>query len=348
MAQVTEAPPAPPSAPQPATVVARVRGRLPSSFARLRDLALVPVIVVLFIVGSFISPDFFSLDNIKHVLQEQTELSLLVLAEALVLICGKFDLSLESTVGLAPAVACALTVSIQYRGLGIDWPGWTAIPICLGVGVAIGAINGLLIMRFRLSAFIVTLGMLITLRGLQVGITNGSSLFNLPTSFAYLGTAEWVGIPASIWICAVLFAVGILALGFLRHGRALYAIGGNVDAARAAGIRTERTVWAVFILAGLLAATAGMLLSGRLGSVAAAQGQGEIFTVFAAAVIGGVSLDGGKGTIFGALTGVLVLGLVQNILTFAGVPGTWLDAVYGGVILAALVLARITSGKAQD
>jgi simple sugar transport system permease protein/ribose transport system permease protein len=316
--------------------------------ARFRDLALVPAIILLLIVGAVVDPVFLSQANITNVLQQQTELSLLVLAEAVILIGGKFDLSLESTIGLAPALALGLVIPVASNGLGPEWPTALAIPLCLLTGVLVGAFNGLLILRFKLSAFIVTLGMLIVLRGLQIGLTGGQNLFDIPPSVLYLGNAVWLGLPASIWICTVLFAAGIVALGFLRHGRAVYAIGGNVDAARAAGIRTDRVIWVVLIVAGLLAALAGLLMTGRLGSVAAAQGQGMIFTVFAAAVIGGVSLDGGKGTLFGALCGVVVLGLINNILTLAGVSAQWIQAIYGGIILIALILARLTSGKAQD
>ncbi|GII81686.1 sugar ABC transporter permease [Sphaerisporangium rufum] len=316
--------------------------------ARLRDLALLPAIALLVLVGALIDPAFLSRDNIVNVLQQQTELSLLVLAEAIILIAGRFDLSLESTVGLAPALAVGLVIPATADGLGAELPVWTAIPLCLLTGGLIGAFNGMLIVRFRLSAFIVTLGMLIVLRGLQVGLTGGQNLFELPESFLYLGNARWLGLPASIWICGVLFAAGIAVLGYFRHGRSIYAIGGNADAARAAGVRTDRVLWTVFVIGGLLAALAGLLMTGRLGSVAADQGNGMIFTVFAAAVIGGVSMDGGKGTLFGGLCGVLVLGLINNILTLAGVSAQWIQAIYGAIILLALVMARLTSGKAQD
>ncbi|MFC6081550.1 ABC transporter permease [Sphaerisporangium aureirubrum] len=316
--------------------------------ARFRDLALVPAIVLLIVVGALIEPAFLSVDNLTNVLQQQTELSLLVLAEALILIAGKFDLSLESTVGLAPALAVGLVIPAASAGLGTEWPAVLAIPLCLVIGMLIGAFNGLLILRFKLSAFIVTLGMLIVLRGLQIGFTGGQNLFALPESFLYLGNARWLGLPASIWICAVAYIAGIVVLGYFRHGRSIYAIGGNVDAARAAGVRTDRVLWTVFIIGSLLAALAGLLMTGRLGSVAAAQGNGMIFTVFAAAVIGGVSLDGGKGTLFGALCGVLVLGLINNILTLAGVSAQWIQAIYGAIILIALMLARLTTGQAQD
>jgi ribose/xylose/arabinose/galactoside ABC-type transport system permease subunit len=316
--------------------------------ARFRDLALVPAILLLAVVGTLVDPVFLSASNIIDVLQQQTELSLLVLAESLILISGKFDLSLESTIGIAPALAVALVISRENGGLGTNWPTWLAIPLCLLIGLLIGAFNGLMILRFQLSAFIVTLAMLIVLRGLQTGATTGKSLFALPPSVSYLGNTQWFGLPASLWICGVLFSAGIVFLGFFRHGRAIYAVGGNAEAARAAGIRTDRVVWVVFMVGSVLAALAGLLLTGRLGSVAAAQGQGLIFQVFAAAVIGGVSLEGGKGTIFGALCGVIVLGLITNILTLAHVSGYWIQAIYGAIILVALVLARLTTGKAQD
>jgi len=309
---------------------------------------LIPVLILLLIVGRFVDDAFFTSKNLLNVTLAQTELGLIVLAESLVLIVGKFDLSLESTIGFAPAVGIVLVVPEAAGGLGTEWPGALAIPICLAVGALVGAFNGLLILRFKLSAFIVTLGMLIMLRGLMTGVTEGKSLFELPDGFSYLGNTKWFGVRAAIWLVGILYALGIVLLTWFRHGRALYAIGGNEDAARAAGIRTTRITWIVFILAGVLGAFAGVLMTGRLGSVGAAQGDGMIFLVFAAAVIGGISLDGGKGTLFGALCGVWMLGLITNILTFGGVDARWLKAIYGAIILVALVITRITSGKAQD
>jgi simple sugar transport system permease protein len=163
----------------------------------------------------------------------------------------------------------------------------------------------------------------------------------------YLGSAEWLGVPASVWVSLLSFAAGIVVLGYTRTGRALYAIGGNVDAARAAGVRTDRVLWLTLVVASTLAALAGLLISGRLAAVPAAQGSGAIFQVFAAAVIGGVSLNGGKGTLFGAFTGVLLLFMIINVLTLAGVPAQWTNFLNGAVILVALVVSRVTGGKAQ-
>jgi simple sugar transport system permease protein len=316
--------------------------------ARLRDFALVPAIVVIAIVGQAVNRVFLQPDNIINVLQTMSEIALLVLAETLVILTGRMDLSLESTFGLAPGIAAWLVVGAgATHGLGVLPEGW-AVPITLLVGALIGCFNGLLIVRFQLNGFIVTLGMLIVLRGLLTGISGGKTFFGLPPSMMYLGSAVWFGLPASIWVCMLAFAVGIVVLGYTRAGRALYAIGGNVDAARAAGIRTDRVLWLTLIVASMLAALGGLMLSGRLAAVAAAQGDGDIFTVFAASVIGGISLNGGKGTIFGAFTGVLLLFMIQNVLTLAGIPAQWINALNGAIILIALVLARITSGRAQD
>ncbi|GAA3248278.1 ABC transporter permease [Dactylosporangium siamense] len=319
------------------------------ALARLRDLALVPAIIAVAVVGYLVNPVFLQSDNVINVLQSMSEISVLVLAQTMVLITGKMDLSLESTFGLAPGIAAWLIVDPAVtHGLGVHvLPPALAIPVVLLVGVLVGAFNGLLIVRFGLNGFIVTLGMLIVLRGLLTGISGGKTFFALPSSMTYLGSTTWLGVPASVWISLLLFVAGIVVLGYTRAGRALYAIGGNVDAARAAGIRTDRILWVTLIVAGMLAALAGLLMSGRLAAVPAAQGNGAIFQVFAAAVIGGVSLNGGKGTVFGAFTGVLLLFMIINVLTLAGVPAQWTNFLNGAVILVALVVARITGGKAQ-
>ncbi|MFB7635250.1 ABC transporter permease [Streptomyces sp. NPDC056149] len=317
---------------------------------RWRDLSLVPVILLLGVVGFIVSPAFLTGDNLIGVVQQSTELGLLVLGEALVLISGRMDLSLESTIGLAPVVALWLVLPARggrFTGLEL-LPTWTSVPLCLAVGAAIGAANGFLILRLRVNGFIATLGMLTMLRGLQVGLSEGRSLADVPDSFAYLGRTAWLGVPAAVWICLALYALGGAALGYLRHGRALYALGGNPEAARAAGIRTDRLTWVVLILAGTLAAFAGVLYTGHYGAVSASQGSGWIFQVFAAAVIGGISLKGGRGTLFGALTGVLTLQLVINVMTLGGVPPLWTQFLNGAIILLALVVSRFTSGEKQD
>ena len=315
----------------------------------LRELALIPAIALTIIAGTLISDAFLTTENFLNVLQQSSELAVLVIAESIILIGGKFDLSLESVVGLAPMLAAWLIVKdTSIGGSGVGLNPLLAIALLLLVGALVGAVNGFLVVRLRLNAFIVTLAMLILLRGVTLGITNGKTLFELPNAFLYLGTAKWLGVPVAIWIAGLLYVVFGLFLRFHKTGRAIYAIGGNPEAARVAGIRVERVTWGVYVVAGLLAALAGLMLTGRIASVVSSQGQNMIFYVFAASVIGGISLNGGRGRLLGALTGVLLLGILQNVLTLAQIPAFWIDAAYGAIILVALVLARVSGGTAQE
>lgn len=226
---------------------------------RWSDFSLVPVILVLMVIGFVVSPVFLTSNNLISVVQQSSELSLLVLGQALILICGRMDLSLESTIGIAPVIAMWMVLPGEGgRFAGLDLlPVWSAIPLCLLVGLVVGVINGFLILKLRVNGFIATLGMLTMLRGLQIGITEGKSITDVPESFRYLGKTDWLGAPAAVWICLALFAIGGASLAWLRHGRSLYAIGGNPEAARAAGVRVDRITWIVLAIGGVLAAFAG-------------------------------------------------------------------------------------------
>ncbi|MDL4774484.1 MULTISPECIES: ABC transporter permease [Thermomonosporaceae] len=315
---------------------------------RLRELALVPALVALIVLGALVNDSFLTERNLISILGASAALALVVLAESLILITGRFDLSLESTVGIAPALGALLVIPASSAGFGTELPVALGLPAIVLVGAAVGAFNGFLVVRLRLNAFIVTLAMLIVLRGLLVGATEGRTLFDMPEPFFAIATTTFLRIPLSVWAAAAAFGAAGFVLRHHRLGRALYAIGGNPEAARAAGIRVERVTFAVFVIGGVLAAVAGLVLTGYVGAINANQGQNMIFTVMAAAVIGGIGMDGGKGTMTGAVTGVLLLGVVQNLLTLAQVPSFWIQAIYGGIILVALMIARVTSGKAQD
>jgi simple sugar transport system permease protein len=318
------------------------------ALVRLRDLALLPALLVLVIIGSLVSPVFLNPNNLNTILTSSAALALIVLAESLIIITGKFDLSLESVYGFAPAIGAMVVVPAAKFGFGLEWPTFVGIIVVLFVGGAVGFINGFLVVMLRLNAFIVTLAMLIILRGMLVGATSGRTLFDLPDAFYGLMEITLLGLPLAVWLAALAFLIAGLVLRYHRLGRALYAIGGNPEAARAAGIRVERVVWGVYVLAGVLAALGGLAITGYVGAISANQGNGLIFTVFAASVIGGISLDGGKGTMFGALTGVLLLGVVQNVLTLAQVPSFWIQAIYGAIILGSLMVARFAGGQVQQ
>ncbi|NIJ06327.1 ABC transporter permease subunit [Frigoribacterium faeni] len=306
----------------------------------VRELSVLPGLAVVVVIGAVVSPAFLSPANLTLILRQSSELGIVVIGLTFILLTGKLDISLESTVGLAPMVAAWLMIPAAVGGLGTEISPLTAIAITVAIGLLIGLVNGLLVVKLGLDPFIVTLAMLILLRGVTLGISQGKTLAGLPDAFRYIGSARWAGIPAAIWVTAVLFVLAGLLLRYTSWGRALYAIGGNPEAARAAGIRVDFVLITAFVAASGLAAFAGLMLAGRLASVTSGMGENLIFSALAAAVIGGVQLTGGQGRIIGALMGVLLLGTLTNVLTLAGVPTFWINAVYGAVILFALLVGR--------
>jgi simple sugar transport system permease protein len=321
----------------------RMRG---ATVSVVRQVTLLPALIVLVIVGSIVSPAFLTGSNLTGIGQQVSSLGVIVVGEALILLTGGMDLSLESTYGFAPMLAAALILPKADFGFGTEIAPALGLLVLVAVAVLVGLVNGLLIVKARLNGFIVTLAMVIVLEGLQNGIVKGQSLFALPASFTDLGAAELNGVPLSLIACVIVFVLVGLFLRYHRSGRAIYALGGNIAAARAAGINVDRVRIGTYIAGSVLAAIGGLMEAGRVSAVTATQGYGEgiIFPVFAAAVIGGVSLKGGRGNMIGAASGVILLGIVQNILNLANVSSYWIDAINGSVILIALVLARIVGG----
>jgi simple sugar transport system permease protein len=325
------------------------RSRSAAAISLVREAALLPVLVVLIVVGTLLKGGtFLSVNNISGIGQQISALGVITVGESLILLIAGMDLSLESTYGLAPMVGAWLLVPVASFGNGIGLNPYLGILIVFAVGAAVGIVNGLLIVKGRLNGFIVTLGMTILLAGIQNGIVKGQSPFNLPTAFGYLGSAYIGRVPVSLIVAAAVFVIVGLFLRFHQTGRAIYAIGGNREAARAAGIKVDRIKIGVYVAGSVLAAVGGLMEAGRVSSVTGTQGYGEgiIFSVFAAAVIGGVSLQGGRGNMVGAASGVILLGLVQNILDLVNAPNYWIEAIDGGVILFALILARVIGGEA--
>ena len=310
-----------------------------------RELTLVPVIVVLMIAGAVVNPVFFTPSNLINVAEGGAALGMVVVAESLILLTGKFDISLQGTFGLAALLGAWLIAPKQSEGLGTEFSPFVGLLVVLLVGLAVGTFNGILVIKANFNAFIFTLAMSILLTGLQLGWLGGQTVYDLPEAYIYIGAESWFGIPVSVWITVAAFVVAALFLRYHRIGRAMYAIGGNLEAARAAGIRVDRIRIGVFVVASVLAAVGGLMQAGRVTAVTAGQGSNLIFGVFAAAVIGGISLEGGRGRMVGALTGVILLSLVTNILTLSNISSTWIDAVDGGIILIALGLAKLIGSE---
>lgn len=306
-----------------------------------------PVILLLVIIGSIVAPRFATATNLVNILEQISVLGLTTIGLTFVVLIGRLDLSLEGVVGFAPMFAACTLVPAVAGGFGIEFPGWAGLFVALGMAGLIGWFNGFMVVKVGLNPFISTLGLLVLLRGGVLIISNGRSIYSPGKALTFLGSQKVAGLPLSVVVFMVIAVVVGLVFKYHRYGRALYAIGGNEEAARAAGINVNRVIWSAFIFAALLAGLAGVMMTGRLDSAVTTQGQGIIFSAFAAAVIGGVSLGGGRGTIVGVVSGVLLIGVINNLLTLAQVPSFYVQASTGAVIIVAAVLTTLASRRSS-
>jgi ribose transport system permease protein len=226
-------------------------------------------------------------------------------------------------------------------GLALD-PAWLALPVslamALAVGAAVGSLNGFLVVRFGINAFIVTLASFIWARGLVVALSGGRSVYGLPDAMRVMAVERVAGLPLLAWMLILVYLVFIFVLTQTPFGRHLTMIGGNPAATYRAGIRVGRTVAAAFILSGVLAGFAGWLLASRTAGATANLGIGMLFQAFAAVVIGGVSLKGGQGRLSGVFAGVLLLSSIQTAINVMGMPPHYTQMIQGSLVLAAVLL----------
>lgn len=308
------------------------------------------ILAGVFIFFATQSEFFLSPTNITNILSAAAVLGVLVVGQAFVLITGNFDLSTESTLGLTALLGLWLIVPTlaPYWGGGILLNPLVAIAAVLLLGTGIGWLIGSLITHGKMNNFIVTLAMLLILRGSMLAFTEGNATsgFNYPAAdaFYWLGhqtaiNLPWLGnVPVAVLAVLLVFLAGHLVLSHRRFGRDLYAIGGNRAAAIASGIDADRRIRQVYMISGGLAALAGIMLAGRVASIQTNLGQGYIFTVMAAAVIGGISLQGGRGTMLGALGGVLLLSTIDRGLNLMRVSVFWIQVTQGLIILVAMFI----------
>lgn len=306
------------------------------------------ILVCVFVFFTIQSPYFLSSVNITNILSAAAVLGILVVGQTFVLITGNFDLSSESTLGLAALLGIWLIVpaAAPYWGGGAELSPFIAILLILGMGAAIGYLIGMLITVGKMNNFIVTLAMLLILRGLMLGLTQGNATNGMGLESAELfywlghqvafGIPGFIKIPVAVLATAAVFLVGHIALNHRRFGRELYAIGGNKQAAIASGIDADKRIRQVYVISGMLAAFGGWMLAGRVASIQVNLGEGYIFTVMAAAVIGGISLQGGRGTMLGALGGVLLLSTIDRGLNLMKVSVFWIKVIQGLIIMIAM------------
>lgn len=288
--------------------------------------------VIIFVALSITSRSFLTVDNLLNVALQTSVNALLAIGMTFVILTAGIDLSVGSILAFSSAITAGLLVGHVNIIL--------ASVIGLVVGALAGLLNGLFVAYGRLAPFIVTLGTLTLFRGATEIYTGGVPIFNLPEAFSSFGAGALVGIPIPVLVTAVIFALGLLALQRTTHGRRIYAIGGNERAAFLAGIPVKRYLMAVYVICGALAALAGLVLTSRLGSAEPTAGVGYELDAITAVVLGGTSLFGGEGTLWGTIIGALILGVISNGLNLLNVNSFYQDAIKGVIILFAIMLDR--------
>ncbi len=317
----------------------------------LRKYAIVFIFLAMFIGMWFLSDAFLQPRNLLNIVRQISVMGLIAIGVTMVIITTGIDLSSGSVLALAAVVAASLAQSTDWASAkypGLDLPVIVPILAALAIGALCGSINGWLIARFKIPAFIATLGMMTIARGFAL-IYSDRPVSGLTDTYNFIGQGELLkilpipdqpplGIPIPIIILAVVAVGAHIMLNSTRFGRHIYAIGGNEQAARISGLNVGRIKIGVYMIAGLLAGLAGLVLSSRIGSGQPGLGVGYELDAIAAAVIGGTSLSGGIGTIWGTIVGALIIGVLNNGLDLLNVSAYWQTIVKGSIIVIAVII----------
>ena len=302
------------------------------------DVIVTALLIVVFVGGALGTPDFATTDNLSFALDDLCEIALIALPMTLLVVAGEVDLSVASVLGLSSALFGALWDA--------GWAIETIVPLLVVVGVVTGLVNGLLVTRLGLPSLAVTIGTLTLYRGLAYVVLGTKAVAQFPQNYADLATKSVPGTPipypfALFIVAAVLTAIVLHATG---AGRAIFAIGAQEEAAFFAGIRVKRIKLVLFVLSGVVSAFAGAIYTLRYGSARADNGLGMELAVIAAVLLGGVDFDGGRGTLGGVVAGVLLIGLLRNLLMLRDVATEIQSIVTGLLLIVSVLTPRIVAG----
>lgn len=302
-------------------------------------------ILLLFYVGliavfSIASPFFLSVRNMLAIGTNVAFIGLMAAAGTPLIIAGGLDLSVAATAGLVGVV-----IALLYAA---GFPVWGAVVIALLLGTVIGAVNGLFATRLRLNPLIVTLGMMSIVSGSALILTGGLTRPLMVPGFNWIGQGRFLGVPVPLILMVAAYVALSVLLAKTRFGRFVYATGGNTEASRLIGLPVERVQVTLYIVSGISGAIAGTMLAAQLGAAAPNAAAPHLLTVIAAIILGGTSLYGGRGSVWGTLLAVLILGTLNNGLTLLDVSSFWQDVTRGIVLMLAVSLDQIRTRALGD
>lgn len=291
------------------------------------------VFLVLCIGIAMIEPRFLTLSNIRNVLTQVSVNAILAIGMTFVILTGGIDLSVGSILAISGAVAA---IVVKTNG-----NVFLAVTVAIVIGALVGLVNGLIISKGKIQAFIATLATMTIFRGVTYVSTNGIPVSGLGDEFSKLGNARILDqIPMPVLFTLVVFVISLYVLTQTRYGRYLYALGGNEESARLSGINTDKVKTIVYVISGAAAALSGIIVTSRIGSASPNAGTGFELDAIAAVVLGGTSLAGGEGTVTGTIIGALIIGVLNNGLNLINVSPFYQSIVKGIVILLAVLMDR--------
>ena len=297
--------------------------------------------IKLTVIGGSRWPNFLKRQNLINVLNRIVEIGILAVGMTLVILTGGIDLSVGSLIALSSVVTTIMIRDTFGGGIAnsaqVFLSGFAGIAVC---GLC-GLISGLLIVGFKVPPFIATLGMMMIASGTAFMISNGESIDQVPQHFVWLGRSNWAGIPVAVWLMLAIFVLAHLMMKFTTYGRSIYAIGGNETAARLCGVRVDWITANAYGISGLLAGLGGVVMSSRLATGDAKYGSMVELQVIAAVVVGGTSLRGGYGTMFGTLIGALIIAVIENGMNLMQIGSYAQKVVFGVIILLAVLIDRL-------
>lgn len=310
------------------------------SHIRIESLAVLAVLIIIMAVLSPVTSTgvrvFLTTSNFFNIILATATFGVLAIGATFVISAAGIDLSLGSVLGLASVAGAALTVTL-------GWPWYFAIIGSLAAGAAAGALNGFIVTRGMVPAFIVTLGMLGIARGLALIISNGRGIYGLPDEILFLGQARPWGIPTPVFILTSVAIVSHYILAHTPFGHHTLALGDNENAARATGINVRRQRMLLYTIAGLMAGIAGLIFTARVNTGDPTAGLNYELLAITAAIIGGTNLFGGRGSIMGTMIGALIMGVLQNGLNLMAVQAYYQQMAIGAVLIAAVWLDQVRS-----
>jgi len=309
--------------------------------SKINELVLILLVLIIAVITGTINPSFYSPDNIINILRTTSYVVIVAAPCTMLLIMAGLDLSTGSVLGLSGMIAALSLVTFNL-------PTWLAVLCGICLGALFGLLNGLMVVKFKIPAMIVTLGSLYIARGIMNVLTEGKAVYPLTDEFNNIGSGLILSLPYSIYIAILIVIIVFFVLKHTVYGRYIHAIGGNEDAAKTSGLNVDLIKISVYCLTSIGAAISGVIMTARMASAQISTGQGWELSIIASVIIGGTSLFGGTGSVFGTVVGALLMTMLTNAMIVIRVSAYWQSIVVGVIIILAVGIDQYKRRKSGE